>query len=130
MPPCASGPVFTVSRPTFNDAACAIAGAGKRPSATAAPAAVPAKSVRRETFREVALRNIMSSHAANGFRNCGASAGGCFIRSFFLWRNDWQQQIGPRRAAEMQAGDAAENLRRPVAHIVVQEWATARQFVL
>jgi hypothetical protein len=31
--------------------------------------------------------------------------------SAFLRRDGWQQQIGPRRAAAMQAGDAAERER-------------------
>src|SRR5580704_2374779 len=127
MPPWASGPVLTVRRPSLNGAACATAGAGKRPSVAAAPAAVPAKSARRETLRKTSLRGIV-------FPLSGLLVGSvpteALIRSFFLRRNDWQQQIGPRRAAEMQPGDATENLRRPVAHIVVQEWATARQFVL
>src|SRR6266852_711645 len=45
MPPWASGPVLTVSRPTLKGAPCAIAG---MPTAAAAvPAAVPAKNFRR-----------------------------------------------------------------------------------
>ena len=38
MPPSASGPVFTVSSPSLNGAAWAIAGAGNRVKAAAAPA--------------------------------------------------------------------------------------------
>src|SRR5690242_17234875 len=58
MPPCASGPVFTVSRPSRNGSDCAIAGVGKRPSAAAAPAALPANIVRRLTLRVLALADI------------------------------------------------------------------------
>src|SRR5271163_971569 len=47
-----------------------------------------------------------------------------------FWRNNRQQQIGPCRTAEMQAGHAVINLRRTVARIVVQERAAARQLVL
>src|SRR5262245_41567938 len=57
MPPCASGPVLTVSRPSLNGAACAMAGIGKLNAAAAAPAAVPAMNLRRVT-----LRDIISSH--------------------------------------------------------------------
>src|SRR5262245_25815643 len=53
MPPCASGPVFTVSRPSLNGAACAIAGAGNLNAATAVPAAVPAINLRRVTLRDM-----------------------------------------------------------------------------
>src|SRR5215467_14234529 len=55
MPPCASGPVFTVSRPSRNGSACATAGAGKRVSAAAAPATLPANTVRRLTLRVFGL---------------------------------------------------------------------------
>src|SRR5580692_81081 len=58
MPPCASGPVLTVSRPSLNGSAWAMAGAGNRVSAAAAPAAVPAKTVRRLSLRDVDLRDI------------------------------------------------------------------------
>src|SRR5262249_2323858 len=58
MPPWASGPVFTVSRPSRNGSACAIAGVGKRLSAAAAPAAVPANMVRRLTLRDLILPGI------------------------------------------------------------------------
>src|SRR5262245_58556109 len=53
MPPCASGPVFTVSRPSLNGAACAIAGAGNLKVAAAAPATVPAINLRREILRDI-----------------------------------------------------------------------------
>src|SRR5437763_2037735 len=55
MPPCASGPVFTVRRPRRNGSVCATAGAGKRVSAAAAPATLPAKIVRRLTLRDLVL---------------------------------------------------------------------------
>src|SRR6516164_811177 len=58
MPPWARGPVFTVSRPSRNGSACAIAGVGKRLSAAAAPAAVPANMVRRLTLRDLILPGI------------------------------------------------------------------------
>src|SRR5689334_14485131 len=58
MPPCASGPVFTVSRPSRNGSDCAIAGVGKRLSAAAAPAALPANIVRRLTLRVLGLADI------------------------------------------------------------------------
>ena len=46
MPPWASGPVLTVSRPILNGAACAIAGMAIAVAA-AAPAAVLARNLRR-----------------------------------------------------------------------------------
>src|SRR5580658_585687 len=58
MPPWASGPVFTVRRPSLNGAAWAMAGVGNRVSAAAAPAAVPAKSARRETLCELSFRDL------------------------------------------------------------------------
>src|SRR5580692_663138 len=57
IPPCANGPVLTVRRPSLNGLSCATAGAGKRVSA-AAPAAVPAKTARRLTLRDISLRDI------------------------------------------------------------------------
>src|SRR5271169_303774 len=58
MPPCASGPVFTVSRPSRNGSDCAMAGVGKRLSAAAAPAAVPANTARRLTLRELTFDDV------------------------------------------------------------------------
>src|SRR6516162_239498 len=58
MPPCASGPVFTVSRPSRNGSACATAGAGKRASVAAALATLPANTVRRLTLRVFGLAGI------------------------------------------------------------------------
>src|SRR3569833_3215329 len=55
MPPCASGPVFTVNRPSLNGAACALAGVGNLKAAAATPAAVPAIIVRREILRAIAV---------------------------------------------------------------------------
>src|SRR5262245_38782058 len=48
----------------------------------------------------------------------------------FFGRNDRQEQVGLLVAAEMQAGDAAKDVRRPVAGVVVQEWSAARELVL
>src|SRR5450759_4526995 len=53
IPPCASGPVLTVSRPSLNGAACAMAGVGNLNVASAAPAAVPAINLRRVTLRDI-----------------------------------------------------------------------------
>src|SRR5215475_5539986 len=51
LPPCASGPVFTVSRPILNGAPCAIAGrANSVVASPVAASAVPAKNVRRLSF--------------------------------------------------------------------------------
>src|SRR5215469_5824664 len=61
MPPCASGPLFTVSRPSRNGSACATAGAGKRVSAAAAPAALPANRVRRLTLRVLGISSSLYS---------------------------------------------------------------------
>src|SRR5258708_5611054 len=52
MPPCASGPVLTVSRPILKGAACAIAGIPM--AAAAVPAAVPAKNLRRLSVMDIA----------------------------------------------------------------------------
>jgi hypothetical protein len=57
MPPSASGPVFTVSRPTLNGTFWAIAGVGKRLKATA-PAALPAKIVRRVNLRDMVFDDM------------------------------------------------------------------------
>src|SRR5215467_1035643 len=57
MPPSASGPVFTVSRPILNGAFWAIAGVGKRLKATA-PSALPAKIVRRVNLRDVVFDDM------------------------------------------------------------------------
>src|ERR1700733_1251135 len=163
MPPWASGPVLTVSRPSLNGAACAMAGAGKRGAAAAAPAAVPARSARRLNFRYVSLRDIpflpVAPHSTKASVIGAAPPRGipftpslakplppvksryCRARlSFFgtlatffdalSGRNNRQQQVGPRRAAEMQSGDAAENLRWPVAHVVMQERAAAGELIL
>src|ERR1044071_8918289 len=73
MPPCASGPVFTVSRPSLNGAACAIAGAGNLNAAMAAPAAVPAINLRSVTLREMRVlldkqyREAFLLQCADGF---------------------------------------------------------------
>ncbi len=53
MPPCASGPVLTVSRPSLKGAACAMAGVGNLKVASAAPAAVAAINLRRVTLRDI-----------------------------------------------------------------------------
>src|SRR6185437_5540766 len=53
MPPCASGPVLTVSRPSLNGAGCETAGAGKLNVAAAAPAAVVAMNLRRVILRDI-----------------------------------------------------------------------------
>ena len=53
MPPWASGPVLTVSKPSLNGAACATAGIGKLNATAAAPAAVPAMNLRRVTLRDI-----------------------------------------------------------------------------
>src|SRR5437763_15959673 len=58
MPPCASGPVLTVRSPSRNGSDCATAGAGKRASAAAAPAALPANMVRRLTLRVLGLADM------------------------------------------------------------------------
>src|SRR6516165_6049155 len=125
MPPWASGPTFTVRRPILIGAVWAIAGAGKEPRAAAAP--VLARSVRRLTLRDI----ISSEKMPLALCSCLAR----FIQSFgwlFLafGRNDRKQQIGPRRATEMQSGNPAEDLWRPVARIVVHERSAAGQFVL
>src|SRR6185503_8288318 len=55
MPPWASGPVFTVSRPILNGAACAMAGVGNRSVAAAVPATVPARNVLRSSLRAIEI---------------------------------------------------------------------------
>src|SRR5690348_119268 len=55
MPPCASGPVLMVSRPSLKGAACAMAGVGNLKVASAAPAAVAAMNLRRVTLRDIAF---------------------------------------------------------------------------
>src|SRR5215831_3507718 len=55
MPPCASGPVLMVRRPSLKGAACAMAGVGNLKVASAAPAAVAAMNLRRVTLRDIAF---------------------------------------------------------------------------
>src|SRR5690348_16168311 len=45
-------------------------------------------------------------------------------------RYDWQQQVGRLGAAEMERGDAVEDLHRAVGGIVVQERSAAGELVL
>src|ERR1700751_5541409 len=68
MPPCANGPVFTVSRPSRNGSACATAGAEKRVSAAAAPATPPASTARRPTLRVLRLADITRPPILLGYR--------------------------------------------------------------
>src|SRR5215471_17891825 len=60
MPPCASGPVLTVSRPILNGGLWAIAGAAIRNAA--APAAVPAKNARRLSLRDMVPPRLFAVH--------------------------------------------------------------------
>src|SRR5579863_2504743 len=53
MPPAASGPVLTVSRPSLNGFVCATAGAGKPANVAAAPAAALPSSPRRDRLRDI-----------------------------------------------------------------------------
>src|SRR6266699_2719645 len=75
MPPCASGPVFTVSRPILNGADCAIAGAFNVKALT--PPRIPFSTVLRRSFMGVSLpsvgvvrfdRALMHEWAAAGHR--------------------------------------------------------------
>src|SRR5204862_4322920 len=68
MPPAASGPVFTVSRPSLKGTGCATAGVGNRVNAAAVPAAVPARSVRRLNPRAIVSFSLRLS-----FLRAGAS---------------------------------------------------------
>src|SRR5712692_849686 len=45
-------------------------------------------------------------------------------------RNDREQQIGSMFASEMQPGDAAENIGRPVDGVIVQKGSATFQLVL
>src|SRR4029077_2098011 len=45
-------------------------------------------------------------------------------------RNDRQQQIRCLAAAKMKAGSAVKNGGRPVARVVMQEWAATLKFIL
>src|SRR5262249_56965372 len=101
MPPWASGPTFTVRRPILIGAGWAIAGVGKEPRAAAAP--VLARSVRRLTLRDI----ISSRSLPLALSSCALSSALYNWRFLIpLGRNDWKQQIGPRRAAEMQSSNA------------------------
>src|SRR5262249_39519552 len=51
-------------------------------------------------------------------------------RRRLLRRNDRQQQVRLPAGAKVQGGDAAEQVERPVARIVVQEWPAACELVL
>ena len=66
---------------------------------------------------------------AGGVVLAAAARPRCRLRRRFFGRNDRQQQVGLPVAAEMQAGDAAEDTRGPVAGVVVQEWPAARELV-
>src|SRR5215831_18749428 len=52
------------------------------------------------------------------------------LRCRFFRRNDRQQEIGLPPAAEVQAGDAAEDVLGTIARIVVQERPATRELVL
>jgi peroxiredoxin len=69
MPPCASGPVLTVSNPILIGLACAIAGSGR--FATSAAAAVPPRSLRRSTLSVIASSavHLQSPHRPSGERD-------------------------------------------------------------
>src|SRR5690348_921123 len=91
MPPCASGPVFTVSRPRRNGSAWATAGAGKRDNAAAAPAALPANMVRRLTLRAMVcspLKGFARQRAyacqSSALRQCRIVARINWMREIFL----------------------------------------------
>src|SRR5262249_42676756 len=93
MPPSASGPVFTVSRPTLKGAFWAIAGVGKRLNAVTAPVALPAKMLRRVNLRDVifddmtcpSLARSRHGHVEKRSSRCGkrGDALGCSAR--MLW---------------------------------------------
>src|SRR5665647_1187515 len=70
MPPCASGPVLTVSRPSLKGAAWAMAGAGNLNVASAAPATVPAMNLRRETLRDIAFLHCDPGRGCLFERSC------------------------------------------------------------
>src|ERR1700683_5038015 len=61
MPPAASGPVFTVRRPSLNGAAWATAGMGKRDNAVAVPAAALVSSVRRLILRGMVFSSVSAT---------------------------------------------------------------------
>src|SRR6266516_5188365 len=146
MPPCASGPVFTVSRPILNGADCAIAGAFNVKALT--PPRIPFSTVLRRSFMGVSLpsvgvvrldRALASDRMRQGFHpryfpyakshlvmHC---ARGLPIRRR-LRRDDRQQQIGLAAAAEMQNVPAAEHIRRTVDRVVMHERAAAGHRVL
>src|SRR5262245_11618845 len=67
---------------------------------------------------------------AGGVVLAAAARRRCRLRRRFFGRNDRQEQVGLLVAAEMQAGDAAEDIRGPVARVVVQERPAARELVL
>src|ERR1043166_6876920 len=67
MPPCASGPVLTVSRPSLNGAGCDTAGAGKLNVAAAAPAAVVAMNLRRVSLRDIDVLPLSARAGSDDF---------------------------------------------------------------
>src|SRR5665213_3199986 len=74
MPPAASGPVFTVSKPIFIGALCATAGIGKAPALDRA--AAPATNLRRLIRRIMAFSRAFrpwSGHIV-GLAHAGAEA--------------------------------------------------------
>jgi hypothetical protein len=72
-----------LGEPSFTGAACAIAGDGKRLNAVAAPAAVPAKSARRVTLRDMTLRDIRPSLTGAEFLSFPRPLLVMLIRRFF-----------------------------------------------
>src|SRR5262249_42982453 len=128
MPPWASGPTLTVRSPILIGAACAIAGAGKRPSAATAVALD--RSVRR-----LSLEAIISSRCErlrlHSIRGRWPRFTRLFRRPLRLFgRNNRQKQIGFCGAAKSQPGSAVKDIGRPVAQIVMQERPATGQLIL
>src|SRR4051812_38855191 len=111
MPPEASGPVFTVSRPMRTGSACAWATPGS-----------------------VTLAAAAAAPFTNSRLLCICCLLGCWMdrktRSGRGRRDHRQQQPGGMVRAKVQRRAAGEGVGRAVARIVVQEGAAAAQLVL
>jgi hypothetical protein len=126
-----------------------MAGAGKRVNAAAAPAAEPAKSVRRLTLRAVIVRDISVSlsrqvaaeahrlllplhRCATEFRSCHPMSR--HPRKVAIVRDrpifPYLPSVLSRSAAEIQAGDVVGYFRRTIAQIVLLERPAAGRPVL
>src|SRR5664279_652870 len=103
IPPCASGPVLTVSRPSLNGAAWAMAGAGNLNVASAAPAAVAAMNVRRVTLRDIVFLPLSPHPGLHIFSG--------LVRAFLISQHGRIQQENHKAACRAVVASATDRTK-------------------